>query len=149
MITTIDGDIIEQSKSGKYTHLAHGCNCFNTMNSGVAKLIRIHYPAAVDVDSMTRAGDESKLGRYSLVKYPNITILNCYTQYRYGTDSRKLNYEALYCCFEKINNLMTDQDHLLIPKIGCGLAGGDWQIVSTMIGKILKDKRVTVVNYKK
>lgn len=147
MITQIDGNIITESKTGNYTYLAHGCNCFCRMKSGVAKSIVENYPLAEKADLSTRVGDESKLGRYSVAKYPNITILNCYTQFKYGTDSRKVNYEALYCCFEKINNIMTPSDKLLIPKIGCGLAGGNWTIVSTIIGTLLKDKYVTFVNY--
>jgi hypothetical protein len=31
-----------------------------------------------------------------------------------------------------------------IPKIGCGLAGGSWDIVSDIIDDVFKDKEITV-----
>lgn len=147
MITHIKGNIITEARSGKYNYLAHGCNCFNKMKSGVAAAIVKEYPSAQMVDFLTLEGDQSKLGTFSIATCANIKILNCYTQYRYGTDSRKLNYEALYCCFEKVNKLLTVDDKLLIPKIGCGLAGGNWDIVYSMIDILLKDKNVTYVEY--
>lgn len=147
MITQIKGNIINEALSGNYTHLAHGCNCFNRMQSGVAASISKTFPNAMLVDSKTNIGDISKLGNFTKVEYPTITIFNCYTQYRYGTDSRKLDYEALYCCFEKLNNILTNEDKLLIPKIGCGLAGGNWEIVYNMIDILLKDKQVVYVEY--
>lgn len=65
-----------------------------------------------------------------------INVLN--TQYTYGTDFRKLNYEAIYSCFEKINANFPNR-RLGAPKIGCNLAGGEWAIVEAMMKVALKD----------
>ena len=48
----------------------------------------------------------------------------------------------------KINHMFKGQ-HIGLPRIGCGLAGGDWDIVRGIIQTELKDCHVTVVNYKK
>ena len=36
-----------------------------------------------------------------------------------------------------------------LPKIGCNLAGGDWNIVREIIRRELKDMDVTIVHYDK
>jgi O-acetyl-ADP-ribose deacetylase (regulator of RNase III) len=51
-------------------------------------------------------------------------------------------------CFDKINADFKGE-HLGIPRIGCGLAGGDWEKVKELINQYLSDmKQVTVVNLK-
>jgi O-acetyl-ADP-ribose deacetylase (regulator of RNase III) len=39
--------------------------------------------------------------------------------------------------------------HIGLPKIGAGLAGGDWKIIKSMIIDGFKDCKITVINYKK
>lgn len=145
MVRTITGDIIKLAKTGDYSYLAHGCNCQRRMKSGLAKQIVENFPRVEEADNQTIKGDWKKLGTINLTEYPEVTIINAYTQFFYGTNSRKLDYEALYKCLEKIDELMSGEDSLLIPKIGCGLAGGNWRIVKTMIQEVLKDKNVKIV----
>lgn len=35
----IEGDLIQMALNGDFDIIAHGCNCFNTMRSGIAKTI--------------------------------------------------------------------------------------------------------------
>lgn len=71
-------------------------------------------------------------------------VINAYTQYDYGTDKINLDYDALRLCLRKINMLCDGLD-IGLPKIGCGLAGGDWNIVSKIIEEELQDcKSVTI-----
>ena len=142
----IRANIINLAKSGEYDYLVHGCNCQCRMRSGLAKQIVEHFPRSEIADSKTKKGDRSKLGKISLIRYPEVTIVNAYTQFYYGTDFRKLDYEALYCCLEKINDLIKPDEKILVPQIGCGLAGGNWKIVRVMIEETLKDKNVTIVS---
>jgi O-acetyl-ADP-ribose deacetylase (regulator of RNase III) len=46
-------------------------------------------------------------------------------------------------------NKVFEGKHIGLPKVGAGLAGGDWSIIEKIIIKELKDFKVTVVNYKK
>lgn len=144
MIKYSTENIIALAQTKQYNYLAHGCNCFCTMGAGVAKAIKDVYPGAYEADKKTKNGDSSKLGRVSFSKEKDITILNCYTQYGCGTDSRKLNYEALYLCLTKISEVMKNGESIIFPKIGCGLAGGDWNIVLPMIENVLKNFNVTI-----
>jgi O-acetyl-ADP-ribose deacetylase (regulator of RNase III) len=143
MIKYINKNIIDLAKSGEYDYIVHGCNCFCAMNSGVAKAIVDAFPEARHEDNKTTPGDSSKLGSVTFAKSNGIVVVNCYTQYRYGTDSRKLNYEAMYKCLEELSKLDL-KSRILIPKIGCGLAGGNWKIVDVMIHEILGHMDITI-----
>jgi len=59
-----------------------------------------------------------------------------------------LDYDALRMCMRKINHEFPGRK-IGLPKIGCGLAGGDWNIVQGIIEDELHDCDVTIVNYKR
>ena len=143
-------DLIQLTKSGKFDIIAHGCNCFCVMNGGFAKQIKDNFLSAWSADQKTEKGDYNKLGNYSFGVYNKVKIYNCYTQYNYGTDKVRLDYEALTLCLRKINfdNYTSSKITIGLPKIGCGLAGGDWNIVKKIIEKELKDMDVTIINLK-
>ena len=63
-------------------------------------------------------------------------------------DAKPLSYEALTLCMKKMNVLFAGK-HIGLPKIGAGLAGGDWERIKFIIQRELQDCQVTVVNYKK
>lgn len=161
------GDLLEFFESGKVDFIAHGCNCFHTMGSGIARQIKEKYPQAFEADKDTDYGDYNKLGSYSryggayyfVSTYLNECsnkkrfklanqILNCYTQFNYGNDRCYLDYEALTLCLRKINYEFKHKT-IGLPQIGCGLAGGDWNKVREIIKKELKDIDVIVVMYNK
>ena len=89
------------------------------------------------------------------VPQPNvkdIIVVNSYTQYNYGANhkdgvSKPLDYEALTLCMRKINHGFKGK-HIGLPKIGAGLAGGDWNRIKKIIQTELKDMKVSVVIYK-
>jgi hypothetical protein len=66
---------------------------------------------------------------------PGLFICNIAGQDGYGTQSRQTNYEALASCLTKLHAKSIELN--LIPylpyKLGCGLAGGDWNVVSKLI----------------
>lgn len=81
------------------------------------------------------------------IKHP-LNVVNCYTQFFPGRNLGKgeipLDYEALTLCMRKMNNEFKGM-HIGLPKIGCGLAGGDWERVREIIKKELYDCNVTIV----
>lgn len=82
----------------------------------------------------------------------DLFVVNSYTQYKYGKNhsdgvKRPLDYEALTLCMRKINETFKGK-HVGLPKIGAGLAGGDWNRIKQIIQTELKDCNVTVVIYK-
>ena len=79
-------------------------------------------------------------------------VVNAYTQFNYGRnhsdgDQKPVDYAAIELCMKKINHLFKGKT-IGLPKIGAGLAGGDWQRIKGIIQTNLKDCNVIVVNYK-
>ena len=140
----IKGDLIQLSKENNFDLIAHGCNCFCTMNSGIAKLIKDEFPVVYSIDCQTIRGDINKLGTFSKWIGENFEIYNLYTQYRYGIDKVYLDYDALTLCLRKLNYLNRGK-RIGLCKIGCGLAKGDWNIVKSIIQRELRDMNVTIV----
>ena len=169
MYKEINGDLIALAKEGKFDVITHGCNCLSNMGAGIAPQMAKAF--GVNTFEMERQGpDIEKLGCIDYKTFvlgentvwflddyknnknePELTVVNSYTQFKYGknhTDgvSRPLDYEALTLCMRKINNVFKGK-HIGLPKIGAGLAGGDWNRIKSIIQTELKDCDVTVVIY--
>jgi O-acetyl-ADP-ribose deacetylase (regulator of RNase III) len=56
-------------------------------------------------------------------------------------------YPSMVLELHKMNAVFSGK-HIGLPKIGAGLAGGDWNKIESIIKRELKDCKVTVVNYK-
>ena len=132
--------------------IGHCANCFCTMGSGIANQIKKVFPEAYTADLKTVSGDINKFGTFSVgvVNSNNTSIkyvYNLYGQYRYGRDSRKLNYEKIYTALESMEKSCKNNNVTFVgfPKnMGCMLAGGHWPIVYKMIEHIFSDPIYTV-----
>ena len=149
----INGDLVKLALNNKFDAIIHGCNCFNTMGKGIAYTIRKVFPEAYEADKKTKKGDRNKLGDYSYaalnIKQKELFIINAYTQYDYRITSQKsinVDYEAIRKVFTRINKDFKGL-HIGIPRIGAGLAGGDWDKIKTIINEVTPDIDITLVNY--
>ena len=136
------GDLCDALKSGEVGAIGHQANCFNTMNSGVAKAIRLAFPDAYTADCETVKGDKEKLGGLSVGWDRDDNgdmaglIYNLYGQYNYGYDSKGYtDYDALRSALEEMHFdlLPIEIRKIGFPKIGAGLGGGDWDIIARII----------------
>ena len=143
---TIKGDLIKLAIAGEFDVLLHGANCFNTMGAGLAYQISKIFPEAFRADLDTIKGDINKLGTYSSAESRGIRVVNCYTQYHFGTNKINVDYDAIDKVMAKIAIDFKDK-RIGIPLIGVGLAGGDWNIISKIIEKHLPN--ATIVEYLK
>jgi len=144
----IEGDLIDLTLKGNFDIVIHGCNCFNTMGKGIAKQIKEKFPEAYQSDLKTLKGDRNKLGNYSFYSYDNFYIINAYTQYFYHGVEVLVEYKALESVFKKLKKDFGNKKlRFAYPKIGCGLAGGNWEIVSKIIDKELQGENHTLVLY--
>lgn len=58
---------------------------------------------------------------------------------------RPLCYKSLEICLTKLAEYAVAEGATIhMPRIGCGLAGGDWSVVESIINRTLKDVDVTV-----
>lgn len=148
---TVKGDLIQLALNGKFDVIAHGCNCFSTQKSGIAKqMAEVFFTNEFPMEVDSRAFPINKLGCIDwdthVVEDNFLSVVNCYTQYQYGTDKAHADYEAIALCMRKINILFRGK-HIGLPMIGAGLAGGDWTRISAIINQELKDMKVTIVEY--
>ena len=138
---TIKKDIIKAAQDGEIDVLVHGANCFHTFGAGIAKQIKKVYPGAYTADLDTPYGNDIKLGTYSSYTDGNVTIVNGYTQFRYGKNfvnvKQHADYDAIRFLFMLISKDFMGE-RIGFPKIGCGLAGGQWGIVSRIIEEELE-----------
>lgn len=137
MIEEIKGDVFK----AKERVLIHGCNCFNTFGSGVARVVRELYPGAYEMDKISEKGDKKKLGHYTFWTGKHhhydqvITVINLYTQYGYGSMFNRrvqLEYDALREGLETIEFVYRGASFAM-PRIGAGLAKGDWAKIKNII----------------
>jgi len=144
----IEGDLIKLAVN--YDVIAHCCNCFCTMASGIAPQIKEAFPEAYIVDCATVKGDREKLGTISYTENTVPTVVNLYGQYGYGGriyGQMDLSYEALE---HALTDLMLNfkGKRFAMPMIGAGLAGGDWNKIEKMIEDIFEGEDVTIIKYK-
>ena len=157
----IEGDLIKLAKDKKFNVIVHGCNCFCAMGAGIA--VQMAHAFGCDnypMEDIKYRGDVNKLGTidYQYVPSLDLIVVNAYTQYLLG---KNLSYQALYLTLFKINNLFSGKI-IGLPQIGCGIAGGIWDIneiseggnsiqmdVKTLIETTLVDCQPIIVKFKK
>lgn len=145
------GDLIELARQGEFDVIVHGCNCFTTMGSGIARQIKTQFPSAYSADGRTEKGNRDKLGSCTEVLIPmesgiELHVVNAYTQYDFGGPGRNVDYDAVRSCFHWIRQQF-DGKRIGFPRIGAGLGGGDWNIISAIIDEELAGTEFTLVDY--
>ena len=123
--------------------IVQGCNCFHLMGAGVAKEIAERLPAAVEADKKTEFGDWSKLGTYSEAKTVHGSVINAYTQYRPGKCPPHQLYANIREVMKQINKDFAGKT-IGMPKIGAGIAGGDWTTIAEIIQQETPDVKIVV-----
>ena len=146
----LKGDLIQLALSGKFDLIIHGCNCFCKMGAGIARQIRDTFPQAYLTDLETKPGDKSKLGKFSQadirINEKALTIINGYTQYHYSGPNVLADYDAIKSLFYQIK-LGFSGKRIGYPRIGAGLARGDWKKISRIIDSQLEGENHTLVEY--
>lgn len=120
--------------------IVHGCNCQGVMGSGVARQIRAKWPAVYDSYKERERDMALYLGNAQMVRVePDVWVVNAMTQEFYGRDGeRYVSYEAVKEAFTRIKPWATILSvPVNFPLIGCGLAGGSWEIVGLIIKETL------------
>ena len=153
---TIKGDLLDLFLNGEYDVIIHGANCLTAMGAGIAGQIAKRIPEAKLADDNYNVNhDVEKLGGFSYTFVRRVmpdrtinigTVINLYTQYYPGP---ALDEEALVVGFRKLARILDRNRSIGIPLIGCGIAGGDWDVISNKIEYIMRDHDITVVEFQK
>lgn len=143
-VRVVRGDLVAAAKTDPDIDvIVHGCNCFCTMGAGVAKAIASAFPKVREVDNATASGDRSKMGTYTSCVCAKddgspLTVVNAYTQYRYGRFGKHFDGEAFRSVLERFNVDFAGKT-VGMPWIGCGLAGGSREEVFRILNGCVKN----------
>jgi O-acetyl-ADP-ribose deacetylase (regulator of RNase III) len=148
---TVYGDLLALARRGEFDVIAHGCNCFCTFGKGIALQVKREFPAAYEADLRTPKGDPQKLGTCSTaavdVQGGKLIIVNAYTQLHWGRGPGPLaDYSAIRRCMAWMKSRYAGK-RFGLPRIGAGLAHGDWTVISGIIDEELAGEDVTLVEY--
>ena len=144
MITKyIKGDVTKTDLK----YIIHGVNCQNVMGSGVARSIYETYPevkekyhAYASQHQSSLYNQKQLLGEIQSVRSRGKIIYNCFTQLNFGNDGKRyVNYKAIVDCFKRLTESL-EGETIAIPKIGSGLAAGDWNLIEQLINDTVEDK---------
>ena len=143
---TEQGDILNRSY---FDVVCHQVNCIGKMGAGLAKQIADMYPEVKDgyiAHSSIHKPDEL-LGTCFLSRGPKY-IANLYGQLNIGTNKQQTDYKALRKAiqdfYKQLSEIIPQKNgfnlseslRIAFPKnMGCGLAGGSWDIVEKIIIK--------------
>lgn len=143
------------------TLIMHQANCFTTMSAGIAKEVKMRYPEAfqADVNFYIPRGSRERLGKHSFAwaRTEDRLLINLYGQHGFGRDRKYTEEDMLLAAIEdsflKIPALQQRRPDMRIKVgmpmyIGCGLAGGDWHIVSQGIEALAIKHNIPVYFYR-
>jgi O-acetyl-ADP-ribose deacetylase (regulator of RNase III) len=132
------GDLLKCEESV----LIHGCNAQGRMGSGIALGIKREFPEAFQAYQRAHLTDGLKLGTVVWATSRGKLIGNAITQQFYGREpgKRYVSYDAVRQIMRYISLIRTTGgmdpkwgDKVAMPKIGAGLAQGDWKTIAEII----------------
>lgn len=137
----INGDLLAIKKG----IICHQVNCKYVMGAGLAAQIRKAYPEHYS-DYMSRY---AHLGGLCITQiYSDFYVVGIYGQDSYGRNGLYTDYAALEKGLLAAAKFAAEKGQpIYLPfGIGCGLAGGNWQTVSSIIEKVASDAIIVKKN---
>jgi O-acetyl-ADP-ribose deacetylase (regulator of RNase III) len=149
-VRVVSGDLLEMAANGQFDVIVHGCNRQRTMGAGIAKQIKVRFPEAFDADLASPLGS-AKLGTisYAVVQLARhqLVVVNGYTQATWRGAGVKVDYDALRSVMRHVKSNFSGK-RIGYPKIGAGLAGGDWSVIEKIMDDELAEEDHALVEYK-
>jgi len=146
----ISGDLLQLALEGRFDVIVHGCNCQCQMGKGIALSIKRLFPEAYAADCATARGDLTKLGTISMAQVRRngtaFYIVNGYTQVHWRGTGVKADYAAIRSVMNAVK-LEFSGKRIAYPKIGAGLAGGEWTTIRAILAEALAGEDHTYVEY--
>lgn len=144
MVSYKNGDLL----SSDCNVICHQVNFKGVMNAGIAKTIRKKYPEVYNVFIVSLSEKKNKLGDIDVVyiQQDHRFVINLYAQFNYRpVGAVHTDYDAFRSCLKEIKTEINDYNSAhgqfgesgfkigFPDHIGCGLAGGEWEIVKAII----------------
>lgn len=142
MIKYIRGNLLDATQS----IIVHQVNCQGVMGSGVALAIKMKWPKVYEdyKDLGIPTDGRDILGEIQLIRVSkDLEVCNLFSQDQYlPRGKRHTSYDAIEVGLRSLKALR--KGDIAMPKIGCGLGGGDWKIVSAVIESVFDDRIVYI-----
>lgn len=167
MVVYKNGDILTSTADA----ICHQVNCKGVMGAGLAKQIKQKYPTVfafykARCDEDARARKISGISKSGLLGLAQVCykenyrvgevkdkqmIVNLFAQDGYGRDRQYTDYDALRVCLKNLSRLLSSRaTTIAVPyQMGCGLGGGDWNIVLPIVEEELASYTIEVWKYNK
>ena len=133
--------VIGDALNTKAEYICHQVNYYGVMGAGIAKQIRLKYPE--NFYSYKKLCDithnkSDLLGTVHMCSENGKTILNMFSLDGMGYDGCFTDYDSFAKCLNVIRDTVPFCSTIAMPYlIGCGIAGGDWNIIYNLIKDIL------------
>jgi|LSPY01.1.fsa_nt_gi O-acetyl-ADP-ribose deacetylase (regulator of RNase III) len=152
------GDILQFARENNIDIICHQVNCLGIMGGGLALQIKKEVLACFMLyESICREEKKERLLGDVLVWQglsEPFAIANLFGQLELASPSnpQATNYDALRSSLNKLKAYCKKQTLIDYPSLkiafpknmGCGLGGGDWEIVEKMIKEIFGDERWSI-----
>ena len=121
--------------------ICHICNDIGAWGAGFVLALSARWSEPED-SYRVMSKDERKLGNVSIVEVEDdILVANMIGQRGVGCDENGLppiRYTAVRAALKSVNDLATQINATLhMPRIGCGLAGGRWEDIESIIKEVV------------
>ena len=125
----------------KYFYIIHQVNCQNAFGAGFADLITKHYPHVKEDyhAHCTGKSPQQLFGTYHITDCGNFGIVHIFSQYYYGNAKKNgkcyTNYNKMIEALSAFRSEHPTDPACAPVNMGCGFAGGDWDIVKVILDK--------------
>lgn len=154
MLEYVKGDATNPIDTGHANKaILHVCNDIGLWGAGFVKALSNKWSLPEESYRAWSRGDSRELepfalGRVQTVRLePNLYVMNMVAQRGVVNEfnPKPIDYYYLGICLDRIaGRVLSDTTSIHMPRIGCGLAGGKWEIVESLVSAALEDFYVVV-----
>lgn len=152
-IQYIQGDATSPQAKGTKI-ICHICNDLGGWGKGFVLAVSKRWPGPEKDYRLwhrERSKNDFKLGELKLIqveKYIYVANMIAQRGIKTGSNGAPIRYDAVERCLEILAERSLDLDASVhMPRIGCGLAGGKWEKIETLIDRTLLSRGVAVYVY--
>lgn len=135
-LTYVKGDILTPNTSDRGVIVCHQVNCKGVMGAGLAKQVKDKHPRVYEYYREACKSGQAYLGKVQAIPCGEYrySVANIFGQMTYGRHGQFTDYGALIDAFKYIRDTILKSTIIRIPfKMGCGLGGGNWDVVLGLI----------------
>nr|WP_315240786.1 macro domain-containing protein [uncultured Flavobacterium sp.] len=151
-IQYIKGDATSPQQSGNKI-IVHVCNDIGGWGKGFVMAISKRWKEPEkQYREWFKSKNDFELGRVQFVQVEeNLWVANLIGQHKINKDENgdaPIRYNAIEEGLKTVSDFAkTNSASVHMPRIGCGLAGGKWEMIEPIILKTLSDQDIKVVVY--